>query len=182
MGKYRTLFTDENGWIERTKIERLTDPTGLRPGEHDFGDFFPNSNNPVRLGAYATPPEGYDWLDCKVVGLDIVPLTDEEKAARDAAKIEAENAAITARQAAKPAKLKQAENNFILVCDAARQAIGQPTTQAKLSTAELQALIEAIKVVDFNAATELSLKALSTIHEVEVHGGSWDDLIWHEVI
>jgi len=91
-------------------------------------------------------------------------------------------AAEAARQAAKPIALKQAENGFIMVCDAVRVAAGQSLTQTKLGTYELDVYLEQIKVAQFPAAVELALKASALNTEVLAQGGTWADINWHQEI
>lgn len=79
-------------------------------------------------------------------------------------------------------KIYRAHNNFILVCDAIRTALGMEITRTKLGTEESQALLEAIKAVDAMAAIELSLKLLACATDVTTIGSSWYHIVWHPEI
>jgi len=86
------------------------------------------------------------------------------------------------RQAAKSLLLKQAENWFILVCDAIRVATGQEATQTKLGTYELDVALQAIAANSFEAGSTLAHRAAAMNAEVLAQGGTWADIHWHQEI
>jgi hypothetical protein len=101
---------------------------------------------------------------------DGTEMTDEQKAAVDAAEE-------VARQAAKSAALKNAENNFLSLCDVLTAA----TNHAKLSFAELNAIIAAMPL---EQQLVIGVKLLAVDAEAKREGGLlwWDDCTWHPVI
>ena len=74
------------------------------------------------------------------------------------------------RQDAKPLKLKQAENAFLMLVATV------PGVQPGDNSDALTAKIEVAENLSDNEKTSLGLKLLNAIHEVELAGGSWYDL------
>lgn len=105
----------------------------------------------------------------KLVETTWVEMTAEEKAAVDAAEE-------VARQAAKPTVLKNAENNFLSLCD----LLTASTNHAKLGFAEINALIE---LLPQEQQVIIGLKLLAVDAEAKREGGLkwWDDCSWHPV-
>ena len=109
---------------------------------------------------YRKEVEGY-WVE----------MTAEEKAAVDAAEE-------TARQMAKPLKLKIAENKFLAMCD---QLTGT-TSHTKLGFDELQLVLD--QITDPNIKVMAALNLLAIDAEAKREGGLkwWDDCSWHQEI
>jgi len=104
------------------------------------------------------------WSDGQLV--DLGPVTPAEQ---DAAEV--------ARQAAKPAALKTAENDYLGFCD--QLGLTGPAT-----TAQITQVLLAMKAQGLVAeALESASRALALIHEVEVQGGRFSDIpaVPHEV-
>lgn len=196
---YTILIVDEAGRIRGADGNvSLTDPTGYKKNEARFETSTAPRRNPLRLDAgYRVTRQGegvdeegnpifvteiVDWLDCIMDGLTVREMTEQEKADRDAFYEAEEINKELIRQNAKPMDLKIAENNFILICDAVREALGQDPTRTTLDTPTFMSMVEQIKVVNFEVASELSLKSLASIHEVEIRGGRWSDTIWHSEV
>ncbi len=84
----------------------------------------------------------------------------------------ANTAAETARQTAKPLKLKQAENAFFVLIDTLNAAENLGITHTDNPDAVLQK----------GAALSMTQKAYygtllqNAVHEIEINGGSWSDL------
>jgi hypothetical protein len=113
-------------------------------------------------------------------------LTEEERAAVDAAEAEAaaeaaeqaaEQAAAeeAAKQLAKSPALKRVENAFLSLCELLSGS------KDKLGFADLSGRIEALLATDQNTAVVLSLRLLAIDAEGKREGGLqwWDDIAWH---
>lgn len=98
-----------------------------------------------------------------------VEMSAEEKAAVDVAEE-------AARQAAKSTTLKNAENNFLSLCD----LLTSSTNHVKLGFAEINALIDSLPQ---EQQVIIGIKLLAVDAEAKREGGLkwWDDCTWHPV-
>ena len=125
------------------------------------------------VDTYQTTPEKYQkWSESGPVA-----MTEEERAQRDAYDIAQAVAKESAKQASKSLKLKQAENNFFILCTSMGLE-GKPTFN------EMNAGITSIQETDPDAAVVLSLKLLAVDAEAKREGGLewWDTAAWHSDI
>ena len=121
-------------------------------------------------------PSPIDTSRKKVSGGAIVDMSEAESAIMADEEAAQAAAAEAARQAAKPQALKDTENNFFALCD----ALG---LEGKPGFDEIQAAIETLKLSDFSAAVEASLKLLSIDAAGKRYSATWwDDAIQHEVL
>jgi len=133
--------------VQTTTGKQLTVTPGRR--WHDGETYWTGTESTATLAAL-----GYTVLP------DPAPPTAEEIAAAEAA-----------RQAAKPAALKTAENAYLSLSQALGVADGPATT------AQVAGVCEGLKAQGKAAdALEIGLRALALIHEVEVNGGRFADI------
>jgi len=137
-----------------------------------------------QTGTYADPETGEELplmtsvpiKYCKWSGVMLEAMTQEERATRDA--YDADQAAIAEaeRQAAKPAKLKSAENKFFDLCNA---IFGN---YEKRGFDELNTAIETLTTTDPSTATALAIRLLAVDAECKREGGNswWDTAAYHE--
>jgi hypothetical protein len=113
----------------------------------------------------------------KVLDGAIVDMTPEECAIMDAKEASEAAAAEVARQAAKSAELKAAENRFFALC-AAVGLSGKPGFDA------LNAAILALKESDPDTARDAAIELLAIDAECKREGGLswWDDAAYHAEI
>ncbi len=103
-------------------------------------------------------------------GTAVIEKTQAERDTYDQAQAEL---AETARQAAKPEKLKQAENDFLtLIASIPAEAGIVPGDDA----AGIKVKLLVYYSDDKTTALEIAVNLLSAVHEVEINGGSWFDL------
>ena len=114
----------------------------------------------------------------KFVDGQLVDMTEAESAIMDGIGAQAATDAEAERQAAKPDKLKAAENKFFDLCFA---MLGD---RQKRGFDEISAAIEAIATTDQETATALSLRLLAVDAECKREGGNqwWDTAAYHEEI
>ena len=121
----------------------------------------------------ATPDEGKNITQShgELIEGQWVEVIDEQKTPAEV--VEAEE---TAKQAAKPDKLKQADNFYISVISSIPEKVGITMTD---TTEEIATKLE-IKSSDGTIteleAVKIGLKLQGAISEIERQGGSWYDL------
>ena len=114
----------------------------------------------------------------KFVDGQLVDMTEAESAIMDGIGAQAATDAEAARQAAKPDKLKAAENKFFDLCFA---VFGDRT---KRGFDELNVTIQTLAETDQSTASALALQLLAVDAECKREGGNtwWDTAAYHEEV
>ena len=82
---------------------------------------------------------------------------------------------------AQQVSLNQAENNFILFCRALKVPDLATLTEIKVAGRQLKASNQTLTFDgDVLTGDEIFIDALALIHEVEVNGGTWSSITWHD--
>lgn len=137
-----------------------------------------NSRTPLPEGAVYPVPAGVRGNETDYHFLDgsLIEKTEAEKEAYSNAVVLAEAEAEAQRQANKSDKLKEVENNFMLLC----QSVTQAPEPVLLSFAELHAI--GATITDQETKVELMLSFLSLDAEaktVSKNNEWWFDCAWH---